>query len=123
MGIEAQLPTILAVIVAAAIDSVNPCAIGVLILMLSVVLGSGGSIKRMVWLGFLYTGAGFTVYLAAGIGLAYYFSSIPLFVSEYLSIAVGVIIIFLGIVEIKDYFWYGKGFSLSIPKGAADKLH
>lgn len=123
MGIEAQLPTILTVIIAAAIDSVNPCAIGVLILMLSVVLGSGGSVKRMVWLGFLYTSAVFTVYLVAGIGLVYYFASVPIFIAEYLSIAVGIIIIFMGLIEIKDYFWYGKGFSLSIPESAAKKLH
>ncbi len=123
MGIEAQLPTILTVIITAAIDSINPCAIGVLILMISVILGSGGSIKRMVFLGFVYTASVFVVYLAAGIGLVYYFASIPLFVVEYLSISVGIIVIFVGLLEIKDYFWYGRGFSLSIPKTASQKLH
>ena len=33
------LPALTVVITAAAIDSINPCAIGVLILMVSVVLG------------------------------------------------------------------------------------
>lgn len=122
MGIEAQLPTLLTVIIAAAIDSINPCAIGVLILMLSVVLGSGGSIKRMVWLGFLYTFSVFAVYLAAGVGLVYYFASVPLFVAEYLSILIGIFIIFAGLLEIKDYFWYGRGFSLAIPASASKKL-
>src|SRR3989339_518743 len=28
---------------------------------------------------------------------------------------IGLIYIFAGLVEIKDYFWYGKGFSLMIP--------
>ncbi|MEO5635316.1 MAG: GAP family protein [Candidatus Paceibacterota bacterium] len=123
MGIEAQLPTIITVMVAAAIDSINPCAIGVLILMLSVVLGSGGSTKRMVFLGLLYTLAVFIVYLAAGIGLVYYFASIPLYIAEYLSITVAVFLVFAGLIEIKDYFWYGKWFSLSIPQGAAKKIH
>ncbi len=123
MGIEAQLPTILTVIITAAIDSINPCAIGVLILMLSVILGSGKSIQRMVWLGFIYIFSVFVVYLAAGIGLVYYFTTIPLFIAEYLSISVGVLVIFAGLLEIKDYFWYGRGFSLSIPKTASEKLN
>ena len=122
MGIEAQLPTIITVIATAAIDSINPCAIGVLILMISVVLTSGGSTKRMIGLGLLYIFSIFTVYLAAGIGLAYYFASVPLFIAEYISIAVGIFIAFAGIIEIKDYFWYGKWFSLSIPYAASKML-
>jgi len=94
-----------------------------LILMISVVLGTGRSIKRMVWLGFIYTFSVFAVYLAAGIGLVYYFATIPLFVAEYLSISVGILVVFAGLLEIKDYFWYGRGFSLSIPVGVTKKLH
>ncbi|MDP3725640.1 MAG: hypothetical protein Q8R36_00405, partial [bacterium] len=68
-----QLPTLITVITTAAIDAINPCAIGVLILMISVILASGGSRKRLVLLGFLYIFSIFVVYLAAGIGLVYYF--------------------------------------------------
>ncbi len=123
MGIEAQLPTILTVLTAAAVDSINPCAIGVLILMMSVVLSSGGSIRRMVALGFVYTGAVFTVYLAAGLGLVYFFARIPLVLTEYLSIGVALFVVFAGILEIKDYFWYGQGMSLAIPASMAKKIH
>ena len=90
--------------------------------MISVVLTSGGSTKRMIYLGFLYTFAIFIVYLAAGIGLAYYFASVPLFIAEYISITVGIFIALAGLIEIKDYFWYGKGFSLSIPYAASKML-
>ncbi len=123
MGIEAQLPTILTIVLAAAVDSVNPCAIGVLILMMSVVLTSGGSLRRMLFLGFVYTGAVFLVYLAAGLGLVYFFTQIPLVLTEYLSIGVALFVVLAGIVEIKDYFWYGRGFSLAIPGSMAKKLH
>ena len=122
MGIEAHLPTLITVIVTASIDSINPCAIGVLILMISVILTSGGTTKKMLGLGFLYIFAVFATYLAAGIGLAYYFASVPLFVAEYISIVVGVFIAFAGLVEIKDFFWYGRWFSLSIPYAASKKL-
>jgi len=123
MGIEIQLPTILTIIVTAAVDSINPCAIGVLILMMSVVLSSGGSVKRMMYLGFVYTGSVMLIYLVAGLGLVYFFTKIPLVVTEYLSIAVALLVVVAGILEIKDFFWYGRGFSLAIPGSMAKKIH
>ncbi|MDP3741337.1 MAG: hypothetical protein Q8R08_03375 [bacterium] len=122
MGIESQLPTILTVITAAAVDSINPCAIGVLILMMSVILASGGTIRRMVFLGFVYVFAVFAVYLAAGLGLVYFFGRIPLVVTEYLSISVALLVVVAGILEIKDFFWYGRGFSLAIPASMAKRI-
>jgi cytochrome c biogenesis protein CcdA len=115
MGIESQLPTILTVIITAAIDSVNPCAIGVLILLISVILGGGKSVKRMLFLGSTYVFAVFLVYLLAGLGLTYFFAEIPLVVTEYLSIFVAMILIVAAVIEVKDFFWYGKGYTLGIP--------
>lgn len=118
-----DLPTLSVVIGSAAIDSINPCAIGVLILMISVVLGGGGTTKRLIALGSAYIFAIFATYLIAGLGLVYFFSTIPIILAEYLSIFVGLLVIAAGLFEIKDYFWYGKGFSLQIPKYFANKIH
>jgi cytochrome c biogenesis protein CcdA len=118
-----DLPQISIVLGAAAIDSINPCAIGVLILMVSVVLGQGGSTRRLLKVGAAYIFAIFATYLIAGLGLIYFFSTIPIVLAEYLSIAVGILVIFAGILEVKDFFWYGKGYSLQIPKKYADKIH
>lgn len=118
-----DLPTVGLVVGSAAIDSINPCAIGVLILMISVVLGGGGSTKRLLVLGSAYIFAIFLTYLIAGLGLVYFFSEIPIVWAEYLSIFVGMLVMLAGILEIKDYFWYGKGFSLQIPSYFADKIH
>lgn len=118
-----DLPTLGLVIGSAAIDSINPCAIGVLILMVSVVLGQGGSAKRLLKVGSAYIFAIFATYLIAGLGLVYFFSAIPIVIAEYLSITVGLLVIAAGILEIKDYFWYGKGFSLQIPTKFANKIH
>jgi len=117
-----DLPTLGLVITSAAVDSINPCAIGVLILMVSVVLGSGKSVKRLLALGSAYIFAIFITYLVAGLGLVYFFSAIPIVIAEYLSIAVGFLVIFAGLLEIKDFFWYGKGFSLQIPHSMAMKI-
>ncbi|MBI2664655.1 hypothetical protein HYX10_04945 [Candidatus Woesearchaeota archaeon] len=123
MAVEAYLPALGTVVITAVIDSINPCAIGVLILMISVLLAGKSSMKRMLALGSLYILAVFAVYLIAGLGLVYLFSSIPLYLTEYLSIAVGLIIIIAGLIEIKDYFWYGKWFSLQIPSVFAKRMH
>lgn len=117
-----DLPTLGLVIGSAAIDSINPCAIGVLILMISVMVGSGRGVKRMVLLGSAYIFAIFATYLIAGLGLVYFFSAIPIVIAEYLSIVVGILVIFAGLLEIKDYFWYGKGVSLQIPHRFAVKI-
>jgi cytochrome c biogenesis protein CcdA len=117
-----DLPTLGLVIASAAIDAINPCAIGVLILMVSVILGGGGSTKRLLTLGGAYVASIFFVYLVAGLGLVYFFSEIPIVIAEYLSIAVGLLVIAAGLFEIKDFFWYGKGFSLQIPHYFAKKI-
>jgi len=123
VAVEAYLPALGTVVITALIDSINPCAIGVLILMISVLMGGKNSTKRMLALGGLYIFAVFAVYLAAGLGLVYIFSSIPLYLTEYISITVGLLIIGAGLLEIKDFFWYGKGPSLQIPAVFASKLH
>jgi cytochrome c biogenesis protein CcdA len=117
-----DLPTLGLIVTSAAVDSVNPCAIGVLILMISVLLGSGKSVKHMVLLGSAYIFAILATYLIAGLGLVYFFSSIPIVIAEYLSIGVGILVILAGLLEIKDYFWYGKGVSLQIPHVFAQKI-
>ncbi len=121
------LPSIGIVVVSALIDSINPCAIGVLILMVSVILGGSkgeeNSTARLLKLGGAYILAIFLTYLIAGLGLVYFFSSIPIVLAEYLTLFVAGLVLFAGILEIKDYFWYGKGFSLQIPKVFAKKIH
>ena len=123
MAVEAYLPTLGTVVATAAIDSINPCAIGVLILMISVMLAGKQSTKKMLLLGSLYISSVLAVYLLAGVGLTYYFSTLPLALAEYISIAVGVLIILAGLVEIKDFFWYGRWFSLTIHGAFAKKIH
>lgn len=120
--VDISLPTLSVVVGTAAIDSINPCAIGVLILMISIVLGGKGSVGRLLLLGGLYIFAIFLTYLLAGLGLMYFLTTIPLWVTEYISIAVGALVILAGILELKDFFWYGKGFSLEIPHYFAEMI-
>lgn len=118
-----SLPTSGVVIGTAAIDSINPFAIGLLVLIISLALGSGMSIKRTAWFGFVYSLTVFITYLLAGMGLIRLVASVPPSFSQALSIIVAVLITIVGVIEVKDYFWYGRGPSLQIPQRYLDKIH
>jgi cytochrome c biogenesis protein CcdA len=122
MAVAAALPQLATVIATAAIDSINPCAIGVLILMVSTIIATNQSRKRMFLLGMTYIGAVFITYLVAGLGLVFFFTQIPQSVAEYISIFVGSLIVVAGVIEIKDFYWYGQGFTLSIAPNMAKKI-
>ncbi len=121
MAVEIALPTLATVLVTALVDSINPCAIGVLILLVSTLIVTKRR-DQMIKIGLLYTLAVFLTYFAFGLGLTLFLASIPLVISEYISIAVGLLVASAGIFEIKDYFWYGQGFSLAIPRKYAKKI-
>lgn len=122
MAIEAYLPTLGTVVTTALIDSINPCAIGVLILLVSIMIAFKTK-KEMVFYGLMYILAVFVTYILAGFGILYFLSSVPLYISEYISILVGSLIIIAGLIEIKDFFWYGQGITLAIPPERAKQIH
>jgi len=112
--------TIGTIIIAALIDSINPCAFGVLLLLMATLLSLGSS-KRALKAGLLYSLVIFISYLAAGIGILRiinYSQSIL----YYITIIAGGLIFIGGLIEIKDFLWYGKGFSLKIPEKAKPLL-
>jgi len=122
MAVGAYLPTLGTVITTALIDSINPCAIGVLILLISIMVAFKTK-KEMMFYGFFYILAVFVTYVLAGFGILYFLSSVPLYISEYISIVVGSLIIIAGMIEIKDFFWYGQGITLAIPPERAKQIH
>ena len=122
MAVEASLPAIGTVLFTAAIDSINPCAIGVLVLMISAMLGAKSNRNKMLLIGVVYIAAVYITYFIAGVGLAYFFQYIPIYISEYVAIVIGTLIAGAGLIEIKDYFWYAKGFTLAIPAERAQQI-
>lgn len=104
--------TIPAVISAAAVDAINPCAFAVLIILLTTILAAG--IKRRV----LFAGLAFTLsiyisYLLMGIGL---YSAIKVsgLTHKFYTI-VAVLAIIIGLFNLKDYLWYGRWFIMEVP--------
>jgi len=98
---------------AALIDSINPCAFAVLIFLLTYLLALG-SRKKILTIGFGYILMVFITYFLAGLGLFAAVETIGISVIFYRVAAV--IALVAGIINVKDFFFYGKGFSLEIPK-------
>jgi cytochrome c biogenesis protein CcdA len=119
MALDIALPTLATVVATAIVDSINPCAIGVLILLISTLLVAKRQ-GEILKIGLLYIGAVYLTYFSFGLGLIAFLSAIPLILTEYISITVGFFVVITGLVEIKDYYWYGKGFSLMISHKHAD---
>ncbi len=105
---------------AALLDSVNPCVFGVLIFLIAFMTKMFKSPKKMLLGGLIYVTVVYVTYLLIGIGFLEFTVSFGFSVAVYWIAAV--IAIIAGILEIKDYFWYGKGFSLQIIPGGAARI-
>jgi cytochrome c biogenesis protein CcdA len=99
------------VIISGFLDGLNPCAFAVLIFFVAFLFTLGKVTKHIVKVGLIYILMIYLAYLLIGLGLvhAFIFSG-----QEHLMAKISAyLVILLGLVNIKDYFWYGKGFSLS----------
>jgi cytochrome c biogenesis protein CcdA len=115
--------TLWVVLVAAAIDSINPCAIGVLLFLSTVLLRVSADKRALVQMGALYVLTVYLVYILSGLGLIWFQRTfIRQGWAEIMGVSVGVFVILLGLVELKDFFWYGKGISLEIAPRFKEKI-
>ncbi len=116
---ELALP---AVVLGAAIDSVNPCAFGVLIFLMTYLTKVFDRKSTVLIGGLLYTSAVYITYFLAGLGLL---SAVQNPAISYWFYWVATFVAFSAAAfEIKDFFWYGRGVSMdmSIIPGSADRI-
>lgn len=104
--------TIPAVVIAAVIDSINPCEFAILILLLTTVLASGSK-RRALYTGIAFSAAIYLSYFLMGLGL-YSALQISNF-TRIFYIVVSIAAIIIGLFNVKDYFWYGKWFAMEVP--------
>ncbi len=108
---------------AAVIDSINPCAIGVILFLSSVLLKVSSDKSLLLRLGLIYIATVYIVYALSGLGLVWFqHTLISKGYAEIIGIIVGVFVITLGLIELKDFFWHGKGISLEISQKNKDKI-
>lgn len=99
---------------AAIVDSINPCAIGVLVFLLTYLVKTGKKSKGILMHGLIYLFAVFATYLLAGLVLLPVIQSLRNFsVNAYLAIAA--VVAFFGILELKEYFAPGATSLVEIP--------
>lgn len=106
---------------AAVVDSINPCAFGVLIFLLAYLTKVFKNPNKMLLHGIVYIIGVFVTYLVAGLLLLPIIRQLTGFSTWAYWIIAGIIII-AGLLEIKDYFFYGKWFSLQIAPKDADRI-
>jgi cytochrome c biogenesis protein CcdA len=108
----------LMVLGAGLLDGINPCAFAVLLLFVAFLFTLQRGRADLLAFGFTYVGAIYLTYFGIGIGLLTVFQ----LGAPHLMAKLGAgLMIALGLVNIKDFFWYGIGPSLTLPKvgGAA----
>jgi cytochrome c biogenesis protein CcdA/glutaredoxin len=109
---QAEALTLLMIIGAAIVDAINPCAFAVLIILMTTILSSGQP-RRALKAGLAFAASIFISYYLMGIGL---YTAIGVSgVSSLIFTTVGVLAIILGLLNIKDFFWYGKGVLMEVP--------
>lgn len=100
---------------AALADSVNPCAILVLVLLLTFTSFIQESRKRLIWTAASFIFSVFVTYMLVGVGIVKAVTFLGL--SEALRNIVGVIAIVVGLLNLKDWFAYrAGGFAIEIPR-------
>lgn len=111
--------TLGAVISAAAVDAINPCAFAVLIILLTTILAAKQK-KRAAYAGLAFTLSIYLSYFLMGLGL---YSAIQAAgVSHWFYGIVAVLAIIVGLFNLKDYFAYGKWFVMEVPMSWRPKL-
>lgn len=96
----------------AAVDAVNPCALAVLILMLTAILAYNPNKRRnIIWAGLAFIISIFIMYLIYGLVIIKFFQIAQTLSSVrfWLYRVLGIVAIILGILNIRDFFKYKPG--------------
>ena len=108
------------IIGAAVLDSINPCVFGVLIFLIAFMTKAFKDPRKMLAGSLVYTAVVYLTYFFIGVGILKFTVSFGFSVAIYWIAAI--IAIFAGLLEIKDFFFYGKWLSLRMSKGASESV-
>jgi len=135
LNLNAEQLTLSIVVIAGLVDGINPCAIGLIILLLGYLIvfvqpekgDDKKKFRQILKIGAVYIATVFVTYLLIGIFFYKFIDvlvTLPYFgeISSYLKYVLAFLIIIAGLINIKDYFWHGKGPSLEIPQSQRMKL-
>jgi hypothetical protein len=107
-------------LVIAGLDAFNPCAFFVLLFLLSLLIHAGSRV-RMLFIGsvfLFFSGLIYFLFMAAWLNVFRWLGEIAL-----VTTLAGALAIVIALINIKDYFWFKQGVSLSIPDSAKPGLY
>jgi hypothetical protein len=106
-------------LVIASLDAFNPCAFFVLLFLLSLMVHAR-SRARMLLIGgtfIFFSGLIYFLFMAAWLSLFLVVGGTPI-----VTLVAGIVAVIIGLLNVKDYFWFKKGPSLVIPESAKPGL-
>lgn len=106
-------------LVLAGLDAFNPCAFFVLLFLLSMMAHQKNR-ARMLLIGGVFvaiSGLMYFAFMAAWLNVFQLFGHLA-----WVTLAAGALAVFVGLVNVKDFFWFEKGLSLSIPESRKPDL-
>ncbi|RJQ13466.1 hypothetical protein C4553_03740 [Candidatus Parcubacteria bacterium] len=108
------------VVVAALIDSINPCAFSVLILTIAFLFSLGKYRSKILLIGSAYIFGLFVVYILIGLGIlqALHFFNTPNFMAK----TAAVLLVILGAINVINEFFPKFPIKLKIPQSAHSKI-
>jgi thiol-disulfide isomerase/thioredoxin len=104
----------------ALVDGFNPCSLWVLSLLLALVIHSGSRQKTMI-VGLTFLTVTSLVYVLFIVGLFSVFSFVGFM--GWIQVAVALLALVFAVINIKDYFWYKQGVSLTIADKHKPKIY
>ncbi|OGZ33387.1 MAG: hypothetical protein A2Y98_03630 [Candidatus Portnoybacteria bacterium RBG_19FT_COMBO_36_7] len=122
-GLQSLNLTTWAVVCGAAVDAINPCEFAILILLMASMLVDENNRKKALFTGLAFSAAIFIAYFLMGIGLLSLIRQYTLSFTGTFYKIVGILAIIIGLLNIKDYFWYGGGgFLMEVPQSWRPKM-
>jgi hypothetical protein len=111
------------VVLISLIAAFNPCSLGVSVLSVASLLGVGKHPKHAGSHLFVLSSAASLLYAALGIVLTATLLLVPTSLRGFFAVLVGLWVIIVGLIEIKDYFWYGRGISFKMTDRVEKKIY
>jgi hypothetical protein len=114
---EVSLPAL--TVALGGLDAFNPCAFFVLMILLSLMMRTGNRAKMLLVGGVFVAVSGlvYFLFMAAWLNLFFLVGHLRI-----ITLAAGVVAIAAAVVNVKDYFWFKKGVSLSLTDTARSRL-
>lgn len=101
------------------VDGFNPCSLWLISFLLAIVVYTR-SRKKVLVVGFTFlfiTSLAYGLFIAGLLNVFYYTGYL-----RWIQILVALIAFLFGVVNVKDYFWYKKGVSFTIPNSCKPKI-